>query len=167
MKTFIGNSYPEPLYNQPQSDGHPESLTTKITTIPRSLWRPLFCAYVASLVLRSRGQEGLVHTACACAELSRKNVRISRAAMCTGKGLWMKYTESYVQSTIWLALVRSSVRPSKKDSELHRHSLLEASRHIVRPSNAGKVSLSLYKSPVRPPVARSMHGASKLHGLLP
>ena len=47
----------------------------------------------------------------------------------------------HVQSTIWAA------KAYKKDSEQDRHSLLEASLHIISPSNTGKVSLSRYISP--------------------
>ena len=101
------------------------------------------CVFRVSLVptpSRRRGKEGLVHTACACAEFFGHPVH--------GKALRMKYTEVHVQSAIWLALVHSSERSNKKNSELDHHSPLEACLHIVSPSNAGKVPLSRYKSPV-------------------
>ena len=113
--------------------------------------------------LRGRGKEGLVHTACACAEFRKMSIKIGSHVH--GKALRMKYTE--IQSTIWVELVCSSVQSSKEDSELDCHSMLEASLHIVSPSNAVKASLSWYKSPLKPSVARSKHGASKRHGLLP
>ena len=42
MKTFIGNGYLEPSYDQPQHHEHGESLTTMTTTRPRSQRRHFF-----------------------------------------------------------------------------------------------------------------------------
>ena len=128
--TYQGNLFIQQIYNY----AHLSWMTVYV---------PDICTHLhACQAFEGRAKEGLVQTACACAEVSRKSY-VKIGSHVHGKALQMKYMEIHVQSIIWVALVRSSVRPSKKDRKLDSNGPLETSFHIVSPSNASKASLPI------------------------
>ena len=112
------------------------------------------CVAHASLVPRpSKGEEreGLVLTACACANFPGNfsvKMTVKVGGHVHGKVLQNKCTESHALHkchTIWQVFLLSSLQSSKEDGQLDRHSLLETGLRLTViihgltiPSNAEK-----------------------------